>query len=60
MKEKWLGVAEPLNLLDYVSGFRFKLRRACELANEKLGATQRKLKSWYDRRARDRVFATGD
>ena len=65
LKEKWLDEAEPQNLLDYVCGFRFKLRRACELAKEHLSAAQKKTKGWYDGRAEsspkaERVFAPGD
>lgn len=32
LREKWLCEGTEQNLLDYVSNFRFKLRRACEIA----------------------------
>ncbi len=62
VKEKWLAFehSTPTNLLDYVSNFRFRLGRACELAKENLKAVQGKMKTWYDRKARHRVFSSGD
>uniref|UniRef100_A0A9J8CV35 Gypsy retrotransposon integrase-like protein 1 n=1 Tax=Cyprinus carpio carpio TaxID=630221 RepID=A0A9J8CV35_CYPCA len=62
VKEKWLDVerSTPTNLLDYVSNFRFRLSRACELAKENLKAAQEKMKTWYDRKAKHRVFCSGD
>lgn len=60
LKKKWLGEAEPPNLLDYVCGFRFKLRRACELAQDNLISSQKKMKGWYDRKAESRALAPGD
>ncbi len=62
VKEKWLAFEHltPTNLLDYVSKFRFSLGRACELAKENLKAAQGKMKTWYDRKARHRVFSSGD
>lgn len=50
----------PVNLLDYVNGFRRRLFLACEMATDKLTKTQQKMKSWYDRRAEPRVFSPGD
>jgi len=43
-----------------VSGFRPKLRRACEVAKENLTAAQKKMKGWYDRKTESRVFHPGD
>ncbi len=62
VKEKWLAFEHltPTNLLDYVSKFRFRLARACELAKDNLKAAQGKMKTWYDRKARHRVFSSGD
>lgn len=48
------------NLLDFVSDFRFKLSRACELARENLGVTQKKMESWFDKQAKQCVFSPGD
>lgn len=62
LKEKWLACESNLktNVLDYVSEFRFKLTRACELAKENWGAVQQKMKSWYDGKAKQHMFLPGD
>lgn len=60
LKEKWLGEGTEQNLLDYVSNFRFKLRRACEIARDNIVAAQARMKGWYDRRANSREFLPGD
>jgi len=59
IKDHWTSDPTP-NILDYVSGFRFKLRRACELAKENLEISQRRMKKRYDRCAKLRSFAPGD
>lgn len=58
LKEKWLGCesSPTTNLLNFVTDFRFKLSRACELANETLGVAQKKMKS---SRFKQRVFSPG-
>ncbi|XP_073721213.1 uncharacterized protein [Misgurnus anguillicaudatus] len=62
LKERWLAVehSAPMNLLDYVSNFNSRLSRACELAKENLKTAQTKMKLWYDRKAKERVFSSGD
>ncbi|KAK3084264.1 hypothetical protein FSP39_010811 [Pinctada imbricata] len=60
LKEKWLTETSDLNLLDYVSNFKEKLYNACKLAQENLKTSQMKMKSWYDKDARNRVFKPGD
>lgn len=50
----------PVNLLDYVNGFRRRLFLACEMATGNLTKAQQKMKGWYDRRAEPRVFSPGD
>ena len=60
LQEKWLGDSKPQNLLDYVSKFRFKLHRACELAKENMAVAQGKMKRWYDKDAKSRSFSPGD
>ncbi|KAL2080855.1 hypothetical protein ACEWY4_022708 [Coilia grayii] len=50
----------PVNLLDYVNGFRRKLLLAGKMAMKNLTRAQQKMKSWYDRRAEPRVFSPGD
>uniref|UniRef100_A0A3B3WI04 Gypsy retrotransposon integrase-like protein 1 n=1 Tax=Poecilia mexicana TaxID=48701 RepID=A0A3B3WI04_9TELE len=59
LKEKWMG-SDSRNLLDYVSAFRFRLHRACELARENLQAAQSKMKGWFDIKASNRHFQPGD
>jgi hypothetical protein len=60
LKEKWLNDESETNLLDYVSTFKYRLRKACEVARENLVSAQRKMKTWYDQDARDRTISPGD
>ena len=60
VKEKWLQEDTKKNVLDFVSNFRFRLRRACELAMENLNTAQTKMKLWFDRSAKSREFSPGD
>lgn len=39
----------PINLVDYVNGFRHRLYIAGELAKQMLVTSQAKMKTWYDR-----------
>ena len=49
LKEKFLSNDEtPLNLLQYVSDFRNRLFRACEVARSNLKKSQGKMKARYD------------
>lgn len=58
--DKSLSDQKQQNLCDYVSNFRFKLHRACQLAKQKLSATQAKMKTWFDKDAKSRTFKPGD
>ena len=40
--------------------FKDRLTRACNLARENLKSTQKRMKTWYDRKARARQFKVGD
>ena len=61
LKEKFLSNDEtPLNLLQYVSGFRNRLSRACEVARSNLKTSQGKMKARYDNHVTDRKFKPGD
>ena len=60
LKEKWLCTDPQINLLDYVSTFKHRLKRATELASENLKQGQRKMKTWYDQKAQTRVFEPGE
>ena len=60
LQEKWLGNDTSQNLFDFVSNFRFKLHRACELAKQNLSVAQTKMKRWFDSDAKSRSFSPGD
>ena len=55
LKEKFLSNDEtPLNLLQYVSDFRNRLSRACEVARSNLKTSQGKMKARYDNHVIDK------
>ena len=59
-EEKLLpGDSESINLLQYVSDFRTKLFRACELARDNLSSSQKSMKNKYDVDAVERSFKPG-
>ena len=61
LKETFLSNDEtPLNLLQYVSDFRNRLSRACEVARSNLKTSQGKMKARYDNHVIDRKFKPGD
>lgn len=60
VKEKWLNNENPSGLLKTVTDLKDKLRRAWDAAKENLKFSQRKMKTWYDKRARERIFQEGD
>ena len=60
LKEKWLTETSSLNLLDYVSNFKERIYNACKLAQENLKSSQTKMKHWYDKDVKNRVFKPGD
>ena len=60
VKEKLLsGGSESINLLQYVSDFRTKLFRACELARANLSSSQKSMKKKHDVDAVERSFKPG-
>lgn len=60
LKEKLLSSSsESINLLQYVSDFRTKLFRACELARDNLSSSQKLMKKKYDVDAVERSFKPG-
>ena len=60
-KEKFLSNDEtPLNLLQYVSDFRNRLSRACEVPRSYLKTSQGKMKARYDNHVIDTKFKPGD
>lgn len=61
LKENWLSEGQSIvNVLDYVSSFRERLHRACELAQSALSDAQSKMKEHFDKRATARSFEKGD
>ena len=61
LTEKFLSNDEtPLNLLQYVSDFKNRLSRACEVARFNLKTSQGKMKARYDNHVIDRKFKPGD
>ena len=60
LKEKWLNDETEMNLLDFVSKFKYRLNRASEIARDNLKEAQTKMKKWYDKDAKSRVFSPGD
>ena len=60
LSEQWINKDTHVSLLDYVIEFKNRLLKACALAQEKLGSSQRKMKTWYDKKARTRVFKPGE
>ena len=61
-KETWLSDTDdpPISLLEYVSTFRCRLTNACEIAQKNLKDSQKRMKVWYDRKAKQRSFNPGD
>ena len=60
LADEW-GVAEvPVNVLDYVSGFRYRLYEARAAARHKLGKAQSKMQRLFNRKAEHRSFNVGD
>lgn len=60
LSEKWLCEGTVQNVLDYVSNFRFILRRACEIARNNLKTAEARVKGWFDKHAKSREFQPGD
>uniref|UniRef100_A0A8C1S4H7 Integrase catalytic domain-containing protein n=1 Tax=Cyprinus carpio TaxID=7962 RepID=A0A8C1S4H7_CYPCA len=50
----------PMSLLDYVSSFRERLHRACEVSKQHLVKTQSKMKAHYDKQSVVRNFQPGE
>ena len=60
LSEQWVKRDSDISLLDYVSRFKQRLYEACALAKENLQNSQRQMKTWYDRKARHRIFSVAD
>ena len=60
LKETWLDENSTVHLLDHVSDLQDKLSTAAKLAQANLKSSQRRIKHWYDKRARLRNFKPGE
>ena len=61
LKEKLLSTESgSLNLLEYVSNFRTRLTKACDLARKNLKSAQNPMKQNYDKNSVTRKFQPGD
>jgi hypothetical protein len=61
LKEKFLNQeSESVNLMKYLTDFREKLHKACELAGSNLATAQENMKVRYDETALDRTFQPGE
>ena len=60
LADEWCTEEAPVNVLDYVSGFRYRLYEARAAAGRKLGKAQSKMQRLYNRRAKHRSFNLGD
>lgn len=60
MKETLLDENNHSNLLIFVSNFKDRLRKACQFAKQNLEGTQKSMKTWYDRKSKERNFSPGD
>ena len=62
LKEKWLDEdPEKISVLKYVATFKDRLFRVGQIAKRNLQESQsKKMKVWYDRKAKSRCFEPGD
>ncbi|KAL3979168.1 gamma-glutamyltranspeptidase / glutathione hydrolase / leukotriene-C4 hydrolase [Sarotherodon galilaeus] len=62
LKEKYLSdtAISEQSVLDYVSCFKERLHKACEIAREALSASQEKMKMKFDKKSVQRKFEVGD
>ena len=60
LKENWLAMEPPTNLLDQVSDLRQRLTSTCNIAQKNMKAAQHRMKIWYDKKARHRTFKVGE
>ena len=60
VKEKWLHEKSTDNVLSHIIRLKERLKAVREFANVNLKATQLEMKTWYDRKSRERSFSPGD
>jgi len=60
LMESWLADNPPDSFLDQVCSLRNQLVSATKLAQQNLKNSQSKMKTWYDKKARDQSFRVGE
>ena len=60
LKDGLQGSDPPVNLIDYINGFRRRLFLAWQCAKKNLGRSQARMKKVFDRHAESRLFSPGD
>lgn len=60
LKEAWLGEDCSVNLLDYVSSLRQRILDAFDITRKNLKDSQTRMKTWYDKKAKQRRFNVGE
>ena len=60
VSEQWQDKDVKIGLLDYVVKFKERLRKTWEIARTQLGESQKRMKTWYDKKSRYRNFKPGD
>lgn len=60
LADEWCTAEVPSNVLDYVSGFRYRLYEARAAASRKPGKSQSKMQRLFNRRAVSQSFKSGD
>ena len=60
LKERLMSDDTQTNVLDYVCTFRERLHKAWDFARQNLSDAQGKMKTWYDRKSKERHFKAGD
>ena len=60
VKEVWLQDEPVMNLLDYVSDMRQRAHRVWETARKNLTQAQSRMKTWFDKKTKNRQFNVGE
>ena len=60
VKEQWLNDSDDESLVEYVLKIRKRLSEVVGEAHKHLGEAQTKMKAWYDKSARNKVYEAGE
>ena len=60
VKEVWLQDEPVMNLLEYVSDMRQRAHKAWEIARKNLTQIQSRMKTWFDKKTKNRQFNVGE